>query len=297
MPPLVSILTRTLDRPRLLPRACESVLGQTFQDWEHLIINDGGDADALEAVVAPYLELYGGRLRVLHRRGGEGMEAASNDGIRHARGSWISIHDDDDRWAPRFLEACLEAAEAADEATLGGVAAGVRRVLERWDGREFSPLEVAPHGSVERHQRLWRMAEENAFPPIALLIRRAAGEAVGWFDASLPVLGDWEFHLRLLLAFEILGVPEELAFYHLRPPTETSAEANTVGARDALHRATAKALCERWAASPDPRWRAVAEIHREGAERLRTERETIALAAASNRLRDEVRALQYANRS
>ena len=49
----VAIITRTKDRPLLLRRAVESVLGQTHADWVHVIVNDGGDPAAVEQVVAP----------------------------------------------------------------------------------------------------------------------------------------------------------------------------------------------------------------------------------------------------
>ena len=60
------------------------------------------------------------------------------------------------------------------------------------------------------------MARRNLFPPIALLFRRDAMEAVGFFNEDLPVLGDWDFHLRFLARFEIGVVNEYLANYHQR---------------------------------------------------------------------------------
>jgi len=287
MAPLVSIVTRTRDRPRLLPRALASVLAQSTPDWEHFIVNDGGDPAVIEELLEPHRAAYGERLRVVHREGSAGMEAAANAAVAQATGTWITIHDDDDAWTPGFLECMLAAAENhLLGARLGGIVCHTTRVVEKWDVDHFATVQAHPFNPWLRDRiDLWRMAQENCFPPISLLVRRSAGESVGWFDESLRVLGDWEFNLRLLRRFEIAVLPEALAFYHHREPEVVDAEANTVTAGDRLHRETEVKLRRKWETSGDPFWRQLARASESGADML-------SLAAEVRRLEDETNHLR-----
>src|SRR5579884_96060 len=109
----VAVVTRTKNRPLLLKRCIESVLNQTYKDWFHIIVNDGGDVTTVEGVVAAYLDRYNGRVRVLHNETSVGMQNASNQGIRATESEYIGIHDDDDTWHGMFLEECVDYLETA----------------------------------------------------------------------------------------------------------------------------------------------------------------------------------------
>lgn len=225
----VTVITRTRNRPLLLERAIRSVLGQTFGGWEHLIVNDGGDAAELDERLKAHETAYAGRLRVLHRSECGGMQVASNTALEAAQGEFVVIHDDDDTWSPRFLEEAVGWLDAAGpEAGEQGVACQVVRVFETLhpDGslQETGREDYQPFDSVS----LYGAAAENPFPPIAFLYRRAVHERLGRFDPTLDVLGDWDFLLRFLRDFEIGVLPRKLAFYHWRPEVRDSRYGNTV---------------------------------------------------------------------
>ncbi|MGR9051111.1 MAG: glycosyltransferase family 2 protein [Gammaproteobacteria bacterium] len=101
--PIVAIITRTKNRNILLRRAIESVLGQHFRNWLMVIVNDGGDAEAVDRLVAEYESQFRGRSKVIHNPNSLGMEAASNVGIKNSDSRYLVIHDDDDSWHPAFL--------------------------------------------------------------------------------------------------------------------------------------------------------------------------------------------------
>ncbi len=259
MPPLVSIITRTKDRPLLLPRACESVLGQNMEDWEHIIVNDTGDPEPVEAIVEERRQRYGDRVQIIHRTNSTGMESASNAGISNSTGRYLVIHDDDDSWHPRFLDKTTALLNArGPEHPTQGVISHTLRIVE----------ELLPEGPRECHRhafskslqpiRLWRVLEENVFPPISFLFRRKAWEQLGPFNESLPVLGDWDFNVRFLRRFEIEVIPEMLAYYHHRSQGGSALYANTVTAQDQNHRQTEANLIESWSNDPDPQFRALA---------------------------------------
>src|SRR5262245_30610588 len=103
----VTIITRTKDRPLLLERAIGSVLAQGFTDFEHVIVNDGGRPEAVDALVAKRSTAYAGRVRVIHRTESGGMESATNAGLSASTSRFVALLDDDDTWEPRFLDATI----------------------------------------------------------------------------------------------------------------------------------------------------------------------------------------------
>lgn len=242
----VAVVTRTRHRPLLLCRAVASVLGQTHADWTHVIVNDGGDPAEVDAIVARHADAYAGRVKVLHHPQPLGMEAASNAGIAASESQWLTIHDDDDTWRPAFLARTLAAIAAHPIPDCRGAIAWAERVEERVAGDRVSELRRDSYNGHLRQVDLWRLLQDNLFPPIAFVFARAAWQAVGGFDATLPVLGDWDFNLRFCARFEIAVVHEHLAGYHHRVAGTTGAYANTVVDGAALHRAYHTWLVNRW---------------------------------------------------
>lgn len=233
----VLVVTRTKDRPVLLRRAMESVLGQTRGDWIHAIVNDGGDPVPVDLLAAELEGRYRGRLRVFHHPTPLGMQNASNVAIRATDSEYVTIHDDDDSWEPAFLEQAAGRLEQAGPGSLvQGVVTHTQWIFEEIDAhgrvvelyrREFPAPETI---------RLADVAGENRFPPIAFLYRRQAHEAIGYFNEEFSVLGDWDFNLRFLSRFEIAVVPEKLAKWHWRHQGGATAYGNSCTAGVSEHK-------------------------------------------------------------
>jgi glycosyltransferase involved in cell wall biosynthesis len=98
--PDVSVVIPTLGRPRLLSRALNSVLAQTYRDFEVVVVVDGPDEETVAALRA----LSDPRVRVLVNPRSLTAAGARNLGAEHARGEWIAFLDDDDEWLPHKLE-------------------------------------------------------------------------------------------------------------------------------------------------------------------------------------------------
>lgn len=227
--PTVAVLVRTKDRPRFLRRALANIAEQTFTDYTVCVINDGGDESATRAILqaSPLAHLLEGdapRLMLLTTGGGN-MEAASNAGLAATDSEFVAIHDDDDLWAPEFLERTVGALRASDALICS------TRVVERYE-RE------TPEGEFEVYEErifhdglpgfgLQFLYRTNRAVPIGILYRRRLHELVGFYDESLPVVGDWEFNLRAAAVTEVLLVDEPLAYWSLRPEAD-GAEANSV---------------------------------------------------------------------
>ena len=227
--PTVAVLVRTKDRPRFLRRALANIAEQTFTDYTVCVINDGGDESATRAILqaSPLAHLLEGdapRLMLITTSGGN-MEAASNAGLAATGSKFVAIHDDDDLWAPEFLERTVGALRASEALICS------TRVVERYE-RE------TPEGEFEVYEErifhdglpgfgLQFLYRTNRTVPIGILYRRRLHELVGFYDESLPVVGDWEFNLRAAAVTEVLLVDEPLAYWSLRPEAD-GAEANSV---------------------------------------------------------------------
>lgn len=227
--PTVAVLVRTKDRPRFLRRALANIAEQTFTDYTVCVINDGGDESATRAILqaSPLAHLLEGdapRLMLLTTGGGN-MEAASNAGLAATDSEFVAIHDDDDLWAPEFLERTIGALRASEALICS------TRVVERYE-RE------TPEGEFEVYEErifhdglpgfgLQFLYRTNRVVPIGILYRRRLHELVGFYDESLPVVGDWEFNLRAAAVTEVLLVDEPLAYWSLRPEAD-GADANSV---------------------------------------------------------------------
>lgn len=245
--PKVSIITRTRDREQFLSRAMGSVLGQvTAPEWEWIVVNDAGDPESVDAVLAPARQQHPEAVVTVHLSESKGMEHASNQGIAKARGDYLVIHDDDDSWDPGFLREMTAWLEAPENAASAGVVCHSVRVVETVHPDGIEEVQRHPfNGHLER-LRFWEVLQENAYPPISFLFRRSIMEQIGSFNEALLVLGDWEFNLRVLARHPIGVLQQPLAFYHHRSGAVAAAHANTVTAANDLHRQTESRLREEW---------------------------------------------------
>ncbi len=232
--PAVAVVMRTRDRPLLLRRALADVCAQTFADWHVVVVDDGGDPAVVDDVVGGCGDLAG-RVTVLHNATSRGMEAASNQGVRASSSEFLAVHDDDDTWHPEFLARTVAHLRAGNDI---GVATRTEIVWERIEdgrieevGREVFAPDVHSFSLAE-------LLRTNRAVPISLLYRRAVHDEIGPFREDLPVVGDWEFNLRLAQSEHRVGFldGEPLAFWHQRREAEGTL-ANSVIAAAQEHRA------------------------------------------------------------
>ena len=231
--PKVAVITRTKDRPVFLRRAMQSVLSQTFDDWVHVIVNDGGDSAIVETLAAFHADLYTGRIRIVHHAESQGMQNASNAGIAALDSEYVVIHDDDDSWEPDFLLTTTRYldAEGRDSKVQGVITQTTQVTEELTVSGVFAQAARNPYCPVS-HVGLKDMLERNLFPPIAFLYRRKVHETVGLFNQEFDVLGDHDFNLRFLRQFDIGVITDSHANYHWRH----GSEGNTVTCARDVHR-------------------------------------------------------------
>jgi glycosyltransferase involved in cell wall biosynthesis len=230
----IAVVTRTKNRPLLLPRARESVEAQSFKDRLWVLVNDAGEPEPVERQAAA-ARAKGLETLVIHRERSTGMEAASNDGIGRTKSEFVVVHDDDDTWHPDFLARTI--AFLRENPTFIGITTHCMRVEETLSDAGPKVIQKTPYNDRLHTVQMGDMAIQNQFPPITFLFRRSVHAQLGGFDESLPVLGDWDFHLRALLVGDIAVIPEKLANYHVRerPEGELWQYGNTITSGDDMH--------------------------------------------------------------
>ncbi len=225
----VTVITRTKDRPVLLRRCVQSVLSQTFPDWLHVIVNDGGNPHVLRLLVNEHAARYAGRVEIVDHAVSQGMQNASNRGLEAAAGEFVVIHDDDDSWEPDFLRACVEFLDAEGPASeVQGVVTQTTRILEEITDQGGIHEDSREHYLPIKNIDLFAAGSDNPFAPISFVYRRAVHERVGLFDERFTVLGDWDFNLRFLVQHDIGVIDRRLANYHWRHRSGGTVYANTV---------------------------------------------------------------------
>jgi len=212
---------RTKNRPWFLRRTLQDVLAQTYPDWQAHIVNDGGDAAAVDAAVADLPESMAARVSVVHNARTVGRSAAANQGIRSATSEFVVLHDDDDLWEPSFLARTV--AHLDSHPADVGVMVRTEIVYEvpAPEGDGFVETTRVPFWPALREITYSDLLQVNRAVPISYLYRRSLHDDVGWYREDLDAVEDWEFNLRTALRFHIGfldGVP--LAFWMQRSGVE-----------------------------------------------------------------------------
>lgn len=185
--PPVSVVIPTYDRPELLEAAVDSVLAQTFDELELIVVDD-----ASPEPVEPRLRstAHDGRLTVIRHDANQGANAARNTGIAAAAGRVLTFLDDDDRWSARKLERQMTAFEEGPE-PLGVVLVGQRYV----DDAGITTNAKRP--AVDGHATRALLSGRTAGPFSTMAVTREAIEAAGIPDERFPSLQDREWLIRL----------------------------------------------------------------------------------------------------
>jgi glycosyltransferase involved in cell wall biosynthesis len=158
------------------------------------------------------------------------MEAASNKAIKSVESEYVAIHDDDDTWHEDFLALAVEKLEHGDGA---GVVVRTDKIVERvsQDGREIIAEKTSQWMPELKAINLYRQCADNQMTPITFIYKRAALDEVGYYDESLPVLGDWDFGIRFLQKYDVefLDPGYALAYYHHRKYIKDATTNNSFG--------------------------------------------------------------------
>lgn len=204
--PTVSVVMPTYNRAHLLGKAIKSILNQTYQDFE-LIIVDDGSTDKTSEVVKSFKDK---RIRYFRQTKtfpikSQGAAAARNMGIKKAKGKFIAFNDDDDFWRKRKLEKQVSAFKRTDKKT--GVVY-IRVVRHKGKEKFFLPYEEVAKKEGNIHRNLF--LEDWVVMTSSALVKRECFQKVGLFDERLPRYQDLELWLRISQDYYFKYLPEVL---------------------------------------------------------------------------------------
>lgn len=206
--PRVSVVLTTYNRSASLRSTIESILAQTFQDFE-LIVCDDRSPDDTPALVRRYTQTDP-RIRYHRREKNLGMPANLSAGIRAARGEYIANLHDDDEYSPQLLERWTDALDRYPSAGFVFNAYRQQDAQGRISCTYVEPLTECQPGAIVIENiffRRWRFDS-----PIwgTTMVRRSAYEAVGLFNERFGFLADVDMWLRLAERFDVAYVSEPL---------------------------------------------------------------------------------------
>ena len=198
--PTVSVVIPTYCRAHLLGRAIQSVLNQTYQDLEIIIVDDGSSDNTDEVVKS----LKDERIRYIRHEKNKGATAARNTGIKAARGEYIAFQDSDDEWLPQKLEKQMKVFETVSP-KVGVVYTGFVRIEN--DKKEYIPYSWVAQKEGDIHKELLK---GSFITTPSIVVRKECFKKAGMFDEHLPRLQDWELVLRLSKYYDFKFIEEPL---------------------------------------------------------------------------------------
>ncbi len=203
--PRVTVVIPAFNAAATIRRAVDSVLAQTYRDYEIVVIDDGS-RDATADIVAMR---YGRRVRLLCLACNQGESAAMNEGIAVAEGELIAFLDADDEWLRDKLAKQIAALDRHPDAVM--VSCACRFVDLRGNVvREFG----MPPSGIDRNQAWRRLLARSFIAKPCVVARRAALREVGQFDTKLAVAADQDMWIRLAMLGPVEVVPEFLTIVH-----------------------------------------------------------------------------------
>jgi glycosyltransferase involved in cell wall biosynthesis len=202
----VTVIIPAYNAEKYLAQTIETVLQQTYTDFELLVVDDGS-SDRTPDIVT---DCSDPRVKLISQVN-QGVSAARNTGIAHATGEFVAFLDSDDLWMPHKLETHVRHLQANPEL-----------------GMSFARVEyLNPDGTRTgartnlrlRNIKIQHLYYENlACTPSNVVVRRAVLPDTGGFDGGLSGFEDMEFSVRVSFwGWQVEGLDETLAFYRAHP--------------------------------------------------------------------------------
>lgn len=215
----VSVIIPTYNRAHVIARAVQSVLEQTYANFELLVVDDGSTDDTKQII--EYAE--DDRIRYICLEKNGGASHARNVGIQMAECEYIAFLDSDDEWMPEKLERQMQIMRQAPE-TVGLVYCRMSGVNRKGEVSFCPDLDIAKERLEGNLFSV--LMKENMIGTPTVLVRKKCLEQAGGFNESLTCIEDWELFLRIAQDWEIAFAEETLVSVHV---SEVSVSQNIAG--------------------------------------------------------------------
>src|SRR5919202_353647 len=201
--PLISVIIPAYNAEKTIKQTIESVLNQTFSDFEIIVINDGSQDSTLEIVSS----IPDPRIKVFSYPNA-GPQKSRNRGWGNASGEYVSFLDADDLWTPDKLEAQLKALQE-------NPAAAVAYSWTDYIDESGNSFPQSNHGNFSGHVFVKLLLADFVGNGSNPLIQKQALVEVGGFDESLVAGQDWDMWVRLASRYPFVAVPVVQILYRV----------------------------------------------------------------------------------
>ena len=213
----VSIILPTYNRGHLLESAVNSVLQQTYRDFELLIIDDASTDNTSEIIQS----LQDNRIKYIIHKTNKGVSAARNTGIRASTGQYIAFQDSDDEWFPEKLALQMQCFEQMPLET-DVVYCDMYRIEENniknyYNSPDITMNRLADENSLNFHV--------NGLGIQTFLLKKSCFDEIGLFDERLPRFVDLDLFIRLSDKYEFYHIKEALVNYNATEGISTNVSA------------------------------------------------------------------------
>ncbi|SHE66330.1 Glycosyltransferase involved in cell wall bisynthesis [Ferrithrix thermotolerans DSM 19514] len=195
----ITVVITAYNSQETISRAIDSVLDQTVQPKEIIVVDDGS-TDA----TAQILLSFDDKIRVISQRN-QGPSAARNTGIKAAKTTWIALLDGDDLWHREKLQRQIKALECTDELDL---------IASSWSR---TPPDPGPFTCTLTRLSYISLLIMNRFQTSTVLVKKASIEEHGGFNPSLDTVEDWAMWLKLSSSKRLAILEQPLVLYRDNP--------------------------------------------------------------------------------
>ncbi len=216
--PIVSVVITCYNYARYVGGAIESVLNQSFQDIEIIIVDDGS-TDGSDTVISSFL--FDHRIKYFHQEN-RGQAKAKNKGIKESTGEFVAFLDADDQWEKTKLEKQILLFQNQDT--------GVVYSRAQYIDAAGHPMELILSDKYlqPRSGKVTNWLYMNNFVPFSsAIVRKTCFDMLGMFDESLSMGIDWDLWLRISTRYSFAYVNEPLLLYRVGHPGQMSKNETT----------------------------------------------------------------------
>lgn len=219
--PFISIVIPLYNKGISITTTLQSVIYQTYADYEIIVVDDGSTDNSLAVVRKRLSELGNEKVRIIHKENG-GVSSARNRGVREAKGKYIAFLDGDDVWEPTYLEEAAKLICDFPCAAIYGLGLGKMLGGMRYPAPEFVPANF--RGVVDdvwrEHNTMLSWTGSSTICPRALALRTLANEHLTHGEdldqwLRLMLQGDAVFYNKTLAYY--VKDAENRAMYHMPP--------------------------------------------------------------------------------
>lgn len=203
--PMVSVIIPTYNRPEQLVAAIQSVLAQTWNDFEIIIVDDCG-VDVSKVV----RKINDCRISYIRHETNKGLAATRNTALRSANGKYIAYLDDDDEYYPEHLETLLQTLESSRAKV--AYTDAEKYIYESKNNEINFKTKFVEHS--EEFDRI-RLLVQNYIPVLCLMHEKSCLDEVGLFDETMSVHEDWDLWIRIAHKYPFKHIKKTTCGYTL----------------------------------------------------------------------------------